>query len=261
MKIFTLLALFVHVFGVPRLVSSASIDRQESAKPARTAVINLFESRDDSTVAGNAGIVEDVDVDDYVYGEDEEDDDYVSGDDGIELPRVAFSSKPKDPSGVLRMDGSDGTRKRGGGRKRGKGKGKGKKRDPCLKKYKDFCIHGTCQYLRDLRLPSCICWPDYSGERCHLFSLPVGREEGNFSRTTALAVVAVVLSSLCLTVIAILLAARYHKRGAYNVEKNALEKNCQTQINTQKEGNAGKNQGLGGTEMCCPFYCLPPRTN
>lgn len=60
-----------------------------------------------------------------------------------------MSSKPKG----VEAENTEGMR-RGNGRKRAKGKGK--KRNPCLKKYKDFCIHGTCQYLKDLRAPSCV---------------------------------------------------------------------------------------------------------
>ncbi|XP_035263621.1 proheparin-binding EGF-like growth factor [Anguilla anguilla] len=217
MKIFGVLVLLIHALAASRLVSGASIDRHESEKPAHTAVVNLFAPLDESTVAGDTGEVQDGGVDEYYY-DDEEDEVSLSGDYGIEQPRVAFSSKPRDPSAVQGPEPSEGTERRGKGRKRGKGKGKGKKRNPCLRKYKDFCIHGTCQYLRDIRMPSCICQPDYSGERCHLFSLPTSRNEDSYSRTTALAVVAVVLSSLCLTVIAILLAIRYHKRGAYDVE-------------------------------------------
>lgn len=63
-------------------------------------------------------------------------------------------SKPKDPSAILEVESTEGKRRRGKGRKRGKGKGK--KRNPCLRKYKDFCIHGTCQYLRDLHAASCV---------------------------------------------------------------------------------------------------------
>lgn len=65
-----------------------------------------------------------------------------------------MSSKPKDPSVILEAERTEVKRRRGKGRKGGKGKGK--KRNPCLKKYKDFCIHGTCQYLRDIREPSCV---------------------------------------------------------------------------------------------------------
>lgn len=65
-----------------------------------------------------------------------------------------MSSKPKDPMTILDAERTEEKRRRGKGKK--KGKGKGKKRDPCLRKYKDFCIHGTCQYLRDIRMPSCV---------------------------------------------------------------------------------------------------------
>lgn len=62
-----------------------------------------------------------------------------------------MSSKPKNPSSILEAETTEGKRKR-----KKKGKGLGRKRNPCLKKYKDFCIHGTCQYLRDIRAPSCV---------------------------------------------------------------------------------------------------------
>jgi len=72
------------------------------------------------------------------------------------IKTVAFSSKPKDPSAVLNAEKTEDLKRKRLGRKKGKGKGKGKKRNPCLIKYKDFCIHGTCQYLRDLKGPSCM---------------------------------------------------------------------------------------------------------
>ncbi|XP_010564281.1 PREDICTED: proheparin-binding EGF-like growth factor [Haliaeetus leucocephalus] len=122
---------------------------------------------------------------------------------------VAFLSKPQ---GLVTP------KKKGNGNKRRKGKGLGKKRDPCLRKYKDFCIHGECKYIRELGAPSCICQPGYHGERCHGLSLPVEHPPSTYDHTTALAVVAVVLSSLCLVIIAALLMLRCHKRGVYDVE-------------------------------------------
>ncbi|XP_068815901.1 proheparin-binding EGF-like growth factor [Struthio camelus] len=133
----------------------------------------------------------------------------ASGDDFSELPRVAFLSKPQ---GLVTP------KKKGNGNKRRKGKGLGKKRDPCLRKYKDFCIHGECKYIKELGAPSCICQPGYHGERCHGLSLPVEHPPSTYDHTTALAVVAVVLSSLCLVIIAALLMLRCHKRGVYDVE-------------------------------------------
>ncbi|XP_050818813.1 proheparin-binding EGF-like growth factor [Gopherus flavomarginatus] len=132
-----------------------------------------------------------------------------SGDYFLELPRVAFLSKPE---GVVTP------KKEGKGKKRRKGKGKGKKRDPCLRKYKDFCIHGECKYISELKVPSCICQPGYHGERCHGLTLPVENPSTSYDHTTALAVVAVVLSSLCLIIITALLMLRCHKRGVYDVE-------------------------------------------
>ncbi|ETE61609.1 Proheparin-binding EGF-like growth factor, partial [Ophiophagus hannah] len=87
-------------------------------------------------------------------------------------------------------------------------KGKGKKRDPCLGKYKDYCIHGKCKYIKKLKSPSCICQEDYHGERCHALSLPVENRFNGYDRTTILAVTAVILSSLCLIIIAVLLMLR-----------------------------------------------------
>nr|XP_021144563.1 proheparin-binding EGF-like growth factor [Columba livia] len=123
--------------------------------------------------------------------------------------KVAFLSKPQ---GLVTP------KKKGNGNKRRKGKGLGKKRDPCLRKYKDFCIHGECKYIRELGAPSCICQPGYHGERCHGLSLPVEHPPSAYDHTTALAVVAVILSSLCLIIIAALLMLRCHKRGVYDVE-------------------------------------------
>uniref|UniRef100_A0A8D0HEV6 Proheparin-binding EGF-like growth factor n=1 Tax=Sphenodon punctatus TaxID=8508 RepID=A0A8D0HEV6_SPHPU len=132
-----------------------------------------------------------------------------SGDYFLEPPRVAFLSKPQDLVTPKR---------KGNGMKRRKGKGKGKKRDPCLRKHKNFCIHGECRYIKEMRAPSCICQPGYHGERCHGLILPVENRTTGNDHTTVLAVTAVVLSSLCLIIITALLLLRCHKRGVYNVE-------------------------------------------
>ncbi|XP_035619500.1 proheparin-binding EGF-like growth factor [Oncorhynchus keta] len=228
MRILRVALLLVHAFVVSRLASGAVVDRYESERSQHTAVINLLDVLSDRRMEGGMekrkhGVEGPVLEEDGSEEEEEEyydyyheDDEDASGDYGVELPRVALSTKPKDPSAILEAERSEGKRRRGG---KGRKKGKGKKRNPCLKKYKNFCIHGSCHYLRDIKAPSCICRPSYSGERCHLFTLASeGRDVGGYSRTTALAVVAVVLSSLCLTIIGLLLVLRFHKRGAYDVE-------------------------------------------
>ncbi|XP_069027715.1 heparin-binding EGF-like growth factor a [Embiotoca jacksoni] len=224
MRIFHVALLLVHALVVSRLVSSAAVDRYEGDRQKHTSVITLMDTTVDRRTEGSRGMGattveygqegEAEEYNDEYYYEDEYEDG-MSGDYEMELPRVSMSSKPKDPSAILEAESSEGKRRRGNGRK--KGKGKGKKRNPCLRKYKDFCIHGTCQYLRDIRAASCVCHPNYSGERCEFITLPVQSPEG-YNRTTALAVVAVVLSSVCLTIIGLLLMLRFHKRGAYDVE-------------------------------------------
>ncbi|KAF7707000.1 heparin-binding EGF-like growth factor a [Silurus meridionalis] len=212
-------AVLAHVLVT--LASGASIDRYESEKPAQTTVIHLLRTSEDQNNRRPTEEKKQEDhrpeEEDYFYDDDEQYDYDLSGD--FEMPQVAFSSKPKDPTTVLNAERREGeaNQRRAKEEKKGKGKGKGKKRNPCLRKFKDYCIHGTCQYVRKVG-PSCICNKDYTGERCHFFSLPISTNKEGYSRTTALAVVAVVLSSLCLTIIGLLLALRFHKRGAYEVE-------------------------------------------
>ncbi|XP_008842498.1 proheparin-binding EGF-like growth factor isoform X2 [Nannospalax galili] len=121
----------------------------------------------------------------------------------VDLFRAGFSTKPQALATPT---------KEKYGKKKKKGKGLGKKRDPCLRKYKDFCIHGECKYLKALRTPSCNCHPGYHGERCHGLTLPVENRLYTYDHTTILAVVAVVLSSVCLLVIVGLLMFRKLRR-------------------------------------------------
>ncbi|XP_066128789.1 proheparin-binding EGF-like growth factor isoform X1 [Saccopteryx bilineata] len=135
----------------------------------------------------------------------------------LDLLRAAFSSKPQalaTPSKEER------------GKRKKKGKGLGKKRDPCLRKYKDFCIHGECKYVKELRAPSCICHPGYHGERCHGLSLPVENRLSTYDHTTILAVVAVVLSSVCLLVIVGLLMFRNQLGTATSKKTQADHRPC-----------------------------------
>ncbi|XP_069055411.1 proheparin-binding EGF-like growth factor [Pleurodeles waltl] len=127
--------------------------------------------------------------------------------------RVALSPKPES----IVVQNKEEKKRRN---KKGKGKGKGRKRNPCLKKFKDFCIHGECRYIKQLNVPSCICQHGYHGERCHAFILSVENPSTSYDHTTTLAVAAVVLSSVCFIIIGTLLMLRYHKRGGYDVENS-----------------------------------------
>lgn len=130
---------------------------------------------------------------------------FTGGNHIVASSRAAYSSKPKDVQGEEKI-------------RNGRKKGKGRKRDPCQRKYKDFCIHGTCRFLKVTKEPYCVCQEGYHGERCHALTLPLGNPVSTYDHTTVLAVVAVVLSSFCLIVISSLLILRYHRTGAYNVD-------------------------------------------
>lgn len=175
------------------MVSGAAVDRHENDR--QRAVFKFLDATKDRRTEEESRGVSATTVEYSQDGKNEEeyDDDYyedyeddMSGDYEMELPRgtadacanififlvqilifscfktslcfswlsVAMSSKPKDPSVTLAAERTEGKRRKGKGRSRGKGNGK--KRNPCLKKYKDFCIHGTCQYLRNVRAPSCV---------------------------------------------------------------------------------------------------------
>ncbi|XP_066447123.1 proheparin-binding EGF-like growth factor isoform X1 [Eleutherodactylus coqui] len=130
---------------------------------------------------------------------------FTGGNHIIASSRAAYSSKPREVQGEGNINN-------------GRKKGKGRKRDPCQRKYKDFCIHGSCRFLKVTKEPYCVCQAGYHGERCHALTLPLGNPLSPYDHTTVLAVVAVVLSSFCLIVISSLLILRYHRTGAYNVD-------------------------------------------
>ncbi|KAL1252807.1 hypothetical protein QQF64_017500 [Cirrhinus molitorella] len=199
----------VHCLVLLKVCSGASMDRYESAEP-KTTVVTLFHTLEK---ANTTGLQVDRETNDYEDDVDEDEYDYNSGDYDLYQPRVALSTKPKHPSVIPTAEKR--TKK---GKRKGRGKGKGRKKNPCLGEYKDFCIHGVCQHLKELNTHSCVCKAGYSGERCHVFTLAVGTGEQRYSRTTALAVIAVVLSLMCLAIIGILLALRYHKKDDADVE-------------------------------------------
>uniref|UniRef100_A0A8C1S342 Proheparin-binding EGF-like growth factor n=1 Tax=Cyprinus carpio TaxID=7962 RepID=A0A8C1S342_CYPCA len=177
-----------------------------STKP-RTTMVILFHTLEKTNTTGHQ-----VDRGTNVYEKYDYDEDYdLSGDYDSNQPRVAFSTKPKHPSAIPTTE-----KKTKKGKRKGKGKGKGRKKNPCLEKYKDFCIHGVCEYLEQLDMPTCRCIEGYDGERCHIN--PVFLK--NYSKILCVILLpfSVVLSLMCLAVIAILLELRYHKKDAPDVE-------------------------------------------
>uniref|UniRef100_UPI00398EDE3A heparin-binding EGF-like growth factor b n=1 Tax=Pristiophorus japonicus TaxID=55135 RepID=UPI00398EDE3A len=132
-----------------------------------------------------------------------------------EIPQAAFYKSAENSTAAVDGKGKV-KRERERTNKRGKRKGK---KNPCYRKYKDFCIHGECHYMKHIKEVACRCLSGYEGIRCGTFILAVEHPKDPNDNTTTLAIVAVVLSSLSLTVILVLLVLGYHRRVAsYNVK-------------------------------------------
>ncbi|KAF5882400.1 proheparin-binding EGF-like growth factor, partial [Clarias magur] len=46
--------------------------------------------------------------------------------------------------------------------------------DPCSTSHREYCIHGYCTYLYDLKEPVCVCMKGYDGVRCGIQLLHTG---------------------------------------------------------------------------------------
>ncbi|CAN2388892.1 Epidermal growth factor-like domain [Pristimantis euphronides] len=98
-----------------------------------------------------------------------------------------------------------------------KKKGKRNKNGPCQTKYKGFCVHGKCRYLKRADEVSCKCHENYFGERCTEQYLKT--ETTNPSdMTTTILVVVVVLSTLSITAIVIAIIVHRRKYSSYDCE-------------------------------------------
>ncbi|XP_024064476.1 amphiregulin [Terrapene carolina triunguis] len=118
-------------------------------------------------------------------------------------------------------------------RKKNKGKkNKKKKATPCEGEYKNFCIHGECKYLEDLKEVTCKCHQDYFGERCgeQFMKTQKRNDIGNYS-TTILVVVAVLLSSISFIAIVIIVIVQVRKTYPQYEEKE------ERKILRQENGN------------------------
>ncbi|XP_046697568.1 uncharacterized protein areg isoform X1 [Silurus meridionalis] len=50
--------------------------------------------------------------------------------------------------------------------------------NPCSTSHKEYCIHGYCTYLHDLKEPVCVCMKGYDGVRCGIQLLQTGSGSG-----------------------------------------------------------------------------------
>uniref|UniRef100_A0A4W5PTU7 EGF-like domain-containing protein n=1 Tax=Hucho hucho TaxID=62062 RepID=A0A4W5PTU7_9TELE len=75
---------------------------------------------------------------------------------------------------MVREGGDGGRRGREGERKGGRKKGVRDLYIPCPSRYRNYCLHGDCQYPDNLGPPSCSCHAGFSGPQCDLSRSRVG---------------------------------------------------------------------------------------
>ncbi|XP_078532136.1 amphiregulin-like [Lissotriton helveticus] len=100
-----------------------------------------------------------------------------------------------------------------------------KKESPCETTHKDFCIHGKCRYLDALNEVACICHHNFIGQRCSdMFLRTKTNGELSDTSTTALAIVAVLLSTISFIAIAIVIGVHMKKTYSTAYEGETEEK-------------------------------------
>ncbi|XP_038256187.1 amphiregulin [Dermochelys coriacea] len=159
---------------------------------------------------------------DYEDAEEDEEEDPAAPvyivDDSIRVEPVI---KPKQTK-TDQEKNPDKTKKKNKGKKNKKKKKKG---TPCEAEYKNFCIHGECKYLEDLKEVTCKCHQDYFGERCgeQFMKTQKKNDIGNYS-TTILVVVAVLLSSISFIAIVVIVIVQLRKMYPQCEEKEERKK-------------------------------------
>ncbi|XP_037006063.2 amphiregulin [Artibeus jamaicensis] len=164
----------------------------------------------------------------YDYAEEYDFESQISGYIIDDLVRVEQVIKPKENKTEGETTTDKPKRKKKGGRKRNRQK------NPCRSQFKNFCIHGDCVYREDMKTVMCKCHPYYFGERCgEKFMKTHSLVDGDLSKITLVAI-AIFVSVVCFTVIAVAVTIHLRKRNFRKYEGEAEE---QKQLR-QENGNA-----------------------
>ncbi|KAH0627036.1 hypothetical protein JD844_002402 [Phrynosoma platyrhinos] len=131
--------------------------------------------------------------------------------------------KPEKPEGEKKNSNKQ---KRKGNKEK---KNKKKKKNPCEDEFKNFCIHGECQYLEILQAVRCKCLPNYFGERCAERFLKTHRSDNDaasnsFAALASIVGVVVGLALLCFAIIVIVIIVQVRKKCPKYDEKEERKK-------------------------------------
>ncbi|XP_012676360.1 proheparin-binding EGF-like growth factor [Clupea harengus] len=142
----------------------------------------------------------------------------------MSLPKVQQLSKAEEMGDAVPASGKERSRKKGKGKKKNKVSSQAHTpsqrhhthttiEDLCFTSHRDFCIHGHCQFMEDLREPSCICQKGYEGKRCAVQLMKTGHREVDADveayAHTALLVIAVMLSIISCSALLLTICVHY----------------------------------------------------
>ncbi|KAK3514801.1 hypothetical protein QTP70_032328 [Hemibagrus guttatus] len=93
--------------------------------------------------------------------------------------------------------------------------------DPCRTSHREYCIHGYCTYLYDLKEPVCVCMKGYDGVRCGIQLLQtgsgsVGRDDHHDDTLhITLITITVVLSIISCSALLLIICVHYRAQHSF----------------------------------------------
>ncbi|KAI5088515.1 proheparin-binding EGF-like growth factor, partial [Silurus meridionalis] len=94
--------------------------------------------------------------------------------------------------------------------------------NPCSTSHKEYCIHGYCTYLHDLKEPVCVCMKGYDGVRCGIQLLQTGSGSGgqgdHHDDTLHITLITITVVLSIISCSALLLIICVHYRAQHNFQ-------------------------------------------
>ncbi|XP_031197965.1 amphiregulin [Mastomys coucha] len=162
---------------------------------------------------------------DYDYSEEYDNEPQISGyiiDDSVRVEQVI---KPKKNKTEGEKSTEKPKRKKKGGKSGKDRRNNKKKKNPCAAaEFQNFCIHGECRYIKNMKVVTCKCHQDYFGERCGEKSMKTHSEDESDLSKSAVVAATVFVSAVILTAIGVFITMQLRKRYFREYEGEAEER-------------------------------------
>ncbi|XP_053466659.1 proheparin-binding EGF-like growth factor [Ictalurus furcatus] len=96
--------------------------------------------------------------------------------------------------------------------------------DPCSTSHREYCIHGYCTYLQDLKEPICVCMKGYDGMRCGIQLLQTGSmgRDDHHDDTLHITLITITVVLSIISCSALLLIIYVHYRAQHSFQAALL---------------------------------------